>query len=188
MFFYLQAEDGIRDGHVTGVQTCALPIWDGLAVELLSGDRSGAVAELANTLGIEHYRAGATPEDKLARLRECQGAGDRVLMMGDGINDVPVLSAADVSVTVGSASDLAQTKADSVLLNDDLNTLADALKLARRTRRVIAQNLGFSLCYNLLALPLAAAGLIVPWVAALGMAGSSLVVVLNAMRLSRGIG
>ncbi len=177
--------DEVRPGakslvqHLTG---------DGLAVELLSGDRSGAVAELANTLGIEHYRAGATPEDKLARLRECQGAGDRVLMMGDGINDVPVLSAADVSVTVGSASDLAQTKADSVLLNDDLNTLADALRLARRTRRVIAQNLGFSLCYNLLALPLAAAGLIVPWVAALGMAGSSLVVVLNAMRLSRGIG
>src|SRR5690625_6034123 len=114
--------DEVRPGAKSLVQHLTR---DGLAVELLSGDRSGAVAELANTLGIEHYRAGATPEDKLARLRECQGAGDRVLMMGDGINDVPVLSAADVSVTVGSASVLAQTKADRVLLNDDLNTLAE---------------------------------------------------------------
>src|SRR5690625_4056086 len=108
-------------------------------------------------------------------------------MMGDVINDLPVLSAADVSVTVGSASDLAQNKADSVLLNDDLNTLADALKLARRPRFVTAQTMGFSLGYNLLAFPLSAAGLIVPRGVAWGLQ-ACLLVVLNAMRLSRGIG
>ncbi|MDQ2078458.1 heavy metal translocating P-type ATPase [Marinimicrobium sp. ABcell2] len=175
--------DEVRPGALQLVQQLTR---EGLAVELLSGDRSGAVAELAGVLGIKDFRAGASPEDKLTRLREVQAAGDRVLMMGDGINDVPVLSGADVSVAVASASDLAQTKADSVLLNDNLTTLAAAITLSRRTRRIIAQNLGFSLSYNLLALPLAAAGMVAPWVAALGMTASSLVVVLNAMRLSRG--
>ncbi len=156
----------------------------GIAVELLSGDHSGAVAELAGQLGIAEFRAGATPEDKLARLREVQAAGDRVLMMGDGINDVPVLSGADVSVAMASASDLARTRADSVLLNDNLTVLAQALLLARRTRRIVKQNLGFSLAYNLAALPLAAAGLVAPWVAALGMTASSLVVIFNALRLN----
>ncbi|WP_347331269.1 heavy metal translocating P-type ATPase [Marinimicrobium locisalis] len=158
----------------------------GLAIELLSGDRSGAVASLAQSLGIERYTAGAHPEEKLTRLQACQGAGERVLMVGDGINDVPVLSSADVSVAMATASDLAQTRADAVLLNRDLEALVQALALAQRTRRVIRQNLTFSLTYNVLALPLAAMGLIPPWLAAIGMTASSLIVIFNALRLHRG--
>ncbi|ACE84207.1 heavy metal translocating P-type ATPase [Cellvibrio japonicus] len=155
----------------------------GIAVELLSGDQSGAVAQLAAHLGIETFRAGATPGDKLSRLGQCQAAGDKVLMVGDGINDVPVLAGADVSVAMACSSDLAQTRADAVLLNDHLLVLADAIALAHRTQRVIKQNLRFSLVYNLLALPLAAAGFVPPWLAAMGMTASSLVVIFNALRL-----
>ncbi len=152
-------------------------------VELLSGDRSGAVAQLAGQLGIDEFTAGATPGDKLSHLNQRQAAGDKVLMIGDGINDIPVLSGADVSVAMASASDLAQTRADAVLLNDRLVVLADALDLAKRTKGVIRQNLRYSLIYNLLALPLAAAGMIPPWLAAIGMTASSLVVIFNALRL-----
>ena len=141
----------------------------GIAVELLSGDQSGAVAQLARQLGIDEFIAGAKPGDKLSHLNQRQAAGDKVLMIGDGINDIPVLSGADVSVAMASASDLAQTRADAVLLNDRLAVLSDALEIARRTKRVIGQNLRYSLVYNLLALPLAAAGMIPPWLAALGL-------------------
>lgn len=157
----------------------------GIAVELLSGDQSGAVAQLAQQLGIDDYVAGSKPGDKLSHLSQRQAAGDKVLMIGDGINDVPVLAGADVSVAMASASDLAQTRADSVLLNDRLEVIADALHIARRTKGVITQNLRFSLVYNLLALPLAAAGMIPPWLAALGMTASSLIVIFNALRLTK---
>lgn len=157
----------------------------GIAVELLSGDQSGAVAQLAQQLGIDEYVAGAKPGDKLSHLSQRQAAGDKVLMIGDGINDVPVLAGADVSVAMASASDLAQTRADSVLLNDRLEVIAEALEIARRTKGIITQNLRFSLGYNLLALPLAAAGMIPPWLAALGMTASSLIVIFNALRLTK---
>ena len=157
----------------------------GIAVELLSGDQSGAVAQLAQQLGIDDYIAGAKPGDKLAHLSLRQATGDKVLMIGDGINDVPVLAGADVSVAMASASDLAQTRADSVLLNDRLEVIADALDIARRTKAIITQNLRFSLVYNLLALPLAAAGMIPPWLAAIGMTTSSLIVIFNALRLTK---
>jgi Cu2+-exporting ATPase len=154
-------------------------------VELLSGDQSGAVAQLAQQLGIADYVAGAKPGDKLSHLNQRQAAGDKVLMIGDGINDVPVLSGADVSVAMASASDLAQTRADSVLLNDRLEVLADAFDIAHRTKAIIKQNLRYSLIYNLLALPLAAAGMIPPWLAAIGMTASSLIVIFNALRLTK---
>lgn len=157
----------------------------GVTVELLSGDQSGAVAQLAQQLGINDYVAGAKPGDKLSHLNQRQAAGDKVLMIGDGINDVPVLSGADVSVAMASASDLAQTRADSVLLNDRLEVLADAFDIAHRTKAIIKQNLRYSLIYNLLALPLAAAGMIPPWLAAIGMTASSLIVIFNALRLTK---
>lgn len=157
----------------------------GIAVELLSGDQSGAVAQLAQQLGIESYVAGAKPGDKLSHLSQRQAAGDKVLMVGDGINDVPVLAGADVSIAMASASDLAQTRADSVLLNDRLEVITDALEIAGRTKSIITQNLRFSLIYNLLALPLAAAGMIPPWLAAIGMTASSLIVIFNALRLTK---
>lgn len=157
----------------------------GIAVELLSGDKSDAVAGMARELGIEEFRAGATPDDKLARVRQLQAEGEVVLMVGDGINDVPVLSGADVSVAMASATDLAQTRADSVLLNGDLTVIARAMDCARNTRLVIRQNLYWALAYNTLALPLAAVGWVPPYAAAIGMSTSSLVVILNALRLNR---
>ena len=157
----------------------------GITVELLSGDQSGAVAKLASELSIEKFTAGAKPEDKLSRLQAVQKEGEKVLMVGDGINDVPVLAGADVSVAMASASDLAQTRADTVLLNNQLILLPEAIAIAKRTRNIIKQNLMFSLTYNVIALPLAAMGLVAPWAAAIGMTMSSLIVVLNALRLSK---
>lgn len=157
----------------------------GISVELLSGDQSGAVAQLAKKLGITDFTAGAKPGDKLAQLNMAQLRGDKVLMVGDGINDVPVLAGADVSVAMAAASDLAQTRADTVLLNNQLTLLPQAILLAERTRNIIKQNLMFSLTYNLIALPLAAMGHVAPWAAAIGMTMSSLFVVLNALRLNR---
>jgi Cu2+-exporting ATPase len=157
----------------------------GIAVELLSGDQSGAVGQVAQQLGITDVTAGAGPDAKLARMSMAQLQGDRVLMVGDGINDVPVLAGADVSVAMASASDLAQTRADTVLLNNQLTLLPHAILLALRTRKIIKQNLYFSLGYNIVALPLAAAGHVAPWAAAIGMTASSLFVVFNALRLSK---
>ncbi|WP_237067448.1 heavy metal translocating P-type ATPase [Microbulbifer guangxiensis] len=157
----------------------------GLALEMLSGDQSAEVARLAQLAGVDEYRAGVSPEEKLERLQALQARGERVLMVGDGLNDVPVLSGADASVAMLSAADLAQSRADAILLNGDLEVLPDALELARKSRRIIRQNLAWALGYNALALPLAVCGLVPPWVAALGMSASSLIVVLNALRLSR---
>ena len=179
---WIALEDELRPDAASVVQSLKSR---GISVELLSGDQTGAVAQLARQLGIDEFIAGAKPGDKLSHLAKRQAAGDKVLMIGDGINDVPVLSGADVSVAMASASDLAQTRADSVLLNDHLGVIADALDIARRTKAIIQQNLRFSLAYNVIALPLAAAGMVPPWLAALGMTASSLIVIFNALRLTR---
>ncbi len=158
----------------------------GLEIELLSGDEEEAVREVADRLDIEHARARCRPEDKLARIRELQSAGAVVAMVGDGVNDAPVLAAAQVSIAMGGGTQLAHASADMVLLSEQLAHLADAVRTSRRTLAVIRQNLGWALGYNLLAVPLAASGQIAPWMAAIGMSASSLVVVLNALRLRRG--
>lgn len=157
----------------------------GIQVELLSGDTAEAVRGMAEQLGIDTWQAGASPEDKLARIRECQAAGEKVAMIGDGINDVPVLAGADVSIAMNGATDLARTSADAVLLSPRLLRIVEAIEIARATRRIMRQNMIWSVCYNFSALPLAAIGIVPPWVAALGMSGSSLVVVGNALRLNR---
>ncbi len=157
----------------------------GINIELLSGDRSSAVADLAQELGIAKYRSGASPEDKLDHIRQLQARGELVLMVGDGVNDVPVLSGADISVAMAQATDLAKTRADSVLLSGDLTIIPRAMHKARDTRSIIRQNLAWALAYNVIALPLAAMGMIPPWAAAIGMSTSSLVVIGNALRLNR---
>ena len=157
----------------------------GHQVTLLSGDQSSVVSSVASKLHIDDWQAEISPDGKLDYIRCLQKKGDHVLMIGDGINDVPVLAGANVSLAMGNASDLAKTSADAVLLSDDLNRLVDAFELMKKTRQVIRQNLGWSLTYNLTALPLAAAAMIAPWMAAIGMSLSSLVVVGNAMRLNR---
>ncbi len=152
-------------------------------VSLLSGDRVENVSAVATTLGIRHWQASMLPADKVAEVRRYQAEGDVILMVGDGINDVPVLSAANVSLAMGSASELAQTRADCVLLNEDLRQVPLLLAVARRVRAIIAQNLGWAIAYNLVALPFAVAGWVPPWLAAVGMSASSLVVVINARRI-----
>lgn len=155
----------------------------GMQVELLSGDQEGSVASVAEELGIQNYVASATPEMKLERIHQLQAEGKRVIMVGDGVNDVPVLAGAEVSIAMGDATDLAKTTADTLLLSSRLTRIPQAIRKARMTRITIAQNLSISLGYNLMALPAASMGLIPPWLAALGMTTSSLVVVFNALRL-----
>ncbi|WP_413438897.1 heavy metal translocating P-type ATPase [Sulfuriferula sp. GW1] len=157
----------------------------GMEVSLLSGDGNATVAHVANQLGIEHYAGQLMPEDKLARMRALQSRGQIVAMVGDGVNDAPVLAAAQVSIAMGQGSDVAQASADMVMMNGQLERLADAMALARRTTAIIRQNLAWAVIYNLAAIPAAALGFVTPWMAGIGMSLSSLLVVLNALRLSR---
>ena len=157
----------------------------GLQVHLSSGDAEDAVQRFAAQLGIGAAHARQSPEDKLAFVRGLQRQGRVVAMVGDGLNDAPVLAGADVSLALGEGAALAQRAADLVLTGRSLTRVPQAILVARRTRQVVRQNLGWALGYNLLAVPLAAAGMVTPWLAALGMALSSLLVTLNALRLAR---
>lgn len=156
---------------------------DGVRLHVLSGDRSAAVAALAGDLGLDTFRAEASPEHKLAYVETLQRQGRKVLMVGDGINDAPVLAKADVSVAVAGGADVARDGADVVLLNDDMRMLPRMMVQAKRTRAIIRENLIWASVYNLIAVPLAAFGFVTPWIAALGMSLSSLLVVANALRL-----
>ncbi|MGE0801097.1 MAG: heavy metal translocating P-type ATPase [Lautropia sp.] len=160
---------------------------EGLAVRIASGDHPARVARVAAALGVPATRvqAGARPEDKLAWVAQAQRDGHRVLMIGDGINDAPVLGAADVSVSFAGAAPLARHHADVLLLGDRLDALVAARRIARRALAIVDQNLALSIGYNVIAIPLAVAGALNPWQAGLGMAASSLVVVANALRAGR---
>jgi len=136
-------------------------------------------------LNIAHVNARQTPEHKLRYVRELQAQNRTVIMVGDGLNDAPVLAGADVSLAMGEGASLAQRAADLVLTGASLMRIPDAIQTARRTRRIIRQNLFWALGYNLIAIPLAAIGQVTPWVAALGMALSSLIVTGNALRLTK---
>ncbi len=156
----------------------------GIRIHLLSGDNPAAANAVAAQLGIEHVRAEALPDDKLAYVRFLQAEGRIVAMVGDGINDAPVLAQAQVSVAMGEGTDVAQAAADMVMLGGRLAALADGVGIARKTRRIIYENLAWALGYNLIAIPLAAFGHVTPWIAGIGMSASSLLVVLNALRLN----
>lgn len=160
---------------------------EGIAVHLLSGDRVGAVRRVAAQAGIGQAQGGCTPQGKLAALQALQSQGRHVAMVGDGLNDGPVLAGAHVSFAFGRAVPLAQSRADFVVLGDSLALVLQAVLLARRTLRVVRQNLWWAAGYNALCVPLAVAGWMPAWLAGLGMALSSLLVVLNAARLSRGL-
>ena len=157
----------------------------GLSVQLLSGDRMVAVKRVASRAGIDMAYAQRTPEGKLAHVRELQQGGRRVAMVGDGMNDGPVLACADVSVAMGQAVPLAQARSDFVVPGGQLSAVAVLLRHARRTRTVVRQNLSWAALYNAVCVPLAVVGLMPPWLAGLGMAASSLLVVLNSARLAR---
>ncbi|MEN8801047.1 MAG: heavy metal translocating P-type ATPase [Thiogranum sp.] len=153
---------------------------------ILSGDAHDSVLRLGKQLGIDDAQGGLSPADKLAWTQAQQAQGRQLAMFGDGINDAPALAAADVSISFANATDLANSHSDFLILGNDAAALADARRLAQRTRRNILQNLAWAATYNLLALPFAAAGWIPPWGAAIGMSFSSLFVVMNALRLQRG--
>ncbi len=171
--------------HADARTTCEDLAADGLALEIASGDDLGKVAAVAARLGIAHWRARLRPADKLARLAELRASGARVIAIGDGINDAPVLAGADVSVALASGTELAQTASDIVLTGEQLRGLAEARRIARQALAILRQNQRWALVYNLSVIPLGALGFIPPWLAALGMSTSSLVVVLNALRIGR---
>jgi Cu2+-exporting ATPase len=158
---------------------------DGCSVALVSGDAAAPVSAAAHALGVGEYADSQSPDEKLAGLERRQRGGEVVAAVGDGINDAPLLARADVSVAMMAGSQLAQASADIVFTGNDLRVLAELPRWAAATGRIVRQNLGWAVLYNLAALPLAASGLLAPWMAALGMSLSSLVVVGNALRLNR---
>lgn len=152
-------------------------------VTLISGDGEQMVSTIAKQLSIANWLSKHTPEQKLAVIKEAQHLGHTVLMVGDGINDAPVLAQADVSVTLGVSSDLAKSSADVVLLDNSLDKINVVFNIAKRCKNKIKQNIGWAIGYNILVLPLAVSGILTPWMAVIGMSLSSLIVVINSIRL-----
>jgi P-type Cu2+ transporter len=165
-------------------QTVAALFRSGITPMIASGDRESSVRAFAEQLGIEICHAELKPADKLLLVRKLQDAGQTIAMVGDGINDSPVLAGANISIAMGSGTSLAQHSADCVMMSENLTTLIDAFAIARQTISVVRQNLIWAVCYNIIALPLAATGMLAPWMAALGMSASSLLVTANALRLN----
>jgi Cu2+-exporting ATPase len=175
----------VRDDVSEGAREAAAELQrNGLKLAIASGDGEDAVKAAAASLDIAEYHARMDFNEKLEFVRQRQRAGACVLMVGDGINDAPVLAGAQVSCALADGSAVAQSAADLILLNRSLRALAQAVALARRARRIVRQNLTWALIYNVTMVPLAAAGCIAPWVAALGMSVSSVLVVLNSARLA----
>ena len=157
----------------------------GFRIVIASGDRPAAVATVAQTLQVPEQHAGLLPADKLRLVADLQANGHRVIMVGDGINDAPVLAAADASIALDAGTALARASADAIALSRRLMSVVDAATIAAHTRTVIRQNISWAIAYNVIAVPLAASGTLAPWMAALGMSLSSFVVVLNALRIHR---
>ncbi len=170
----------LRQGAADTVRSLAAK---GVTSEIVSGDSRDRVRIVANRLGISEWRSRCLPDEKLERISELRQAGHSVLAVGDGSNDAPVLAGADVSIALASGSDLAQAQADIVLCSGHLGGINETRNLAFATSRVLAQNQRWALAYNLCAMPMAAMGWVPPWLAAIGMSASSLVVVLNALRI-----
>lgn len=157
----------------------------GIGVSIFSGDDAAVVRRLGTALGIVDARGNLLPEDKHAAMRALQAEGAVVAMTGDGVNDAPVLAQAQLSIAMAGGTDLARSQADVVLLGDELPALAAGVRLARQAMRIVRQNLFWSFAYNITAIPLAMCGWVTPWMAGIGMSASSLLVVLNALRLQR---
>ncbi len=176
-----------EDLRQDAVAVVAALVGEGVAVHMLSGDSAQSVARVAAQAGIAQARGVCAPDDKLKCLRDLQSQGHSVAMVGDGLNDGPVLAGANVSFAFGPAVPLAQAKADFVILGEQLMGVVHTLRLARRTMAIVRQNLWWALLYNAACVPLAVMGLLPAWLAGLGMACSSLFVVLNALRLARAL-
>lgn len=175
-------DEALREGAAEAVQA----LRDlGLTPTLLTGDEAARAQATAARLGISQVLAGATPERKLAALAAAQATGVPVLMVGDGVNDAPVLARADVAMAMGQGALVARSQADAVVASNRPGDLVHAVQTARRTMRIVRQNLGWAAAYNATCIPLALVGLMPPWAAGLGMALSSLAVIGNALRAAR---
>ena len=157
----------------------------GKQVILLSGDAPAVARHVADQIGIDDVRAGVTPQGKHDCVKALQADGAVVAMVGDGVNDAPVLAQAQVSIAMGGGAQLARTQSDFVLLSENLDHLRHGLRRSDKALRIIRQNLWWSFAYNFVALPLAIAGFVTPWLAGIGMSASSLLVVLNSLRIQR---
>jgi P-type Cu2+ transporter len=175
-------DERLRDDAITAVRALQA---DGVQVRLLSGDSARRAQHIATLLGLAGSAGRLSPDAKLAVLRAAQQRGETVAMLGDGINDAPVLAQADVSFAMGEGALVARTQADGVLVSNRLGDVVRARALARKTMRVIRQNFAWAAAYNAACVPLALVGWLPPWAAGLGMAASSLFVVLNSLRLAR---
>jgi len=178
-----QFHDEIKPGARELIDALKL---EGFKVAMLTGDTESVALELAGVLGIDDVRAARKPAEKLAELERRQRSGEVCVVIGDGVNDAPMIAHGFVSVAVGNACDLAKNSADLVLINDRLSGVLRAYRTSRQTLRIIRQNVAWAIGYNVCALPLAIAGMVPPWIAALGMSLSSLIVVANAARINRG--
>jgi Cu2+-exporting ATPase len=177
-----QIEDGLRRDAALAVAAVKA---NGMDAHIFSGDSEAAVAFAARELSIDEWRSRQSAADKLKGIRSVQQQGHTVLMVGDGANDAPVLAAANVSMTVQGATELANSTADFILTSPSLLALGRAFEISRMAARLIRQNLAWALAYNTAILPLAMSGTLQPWMAAVGMSSSSLLVVLNATRIAR---
>ncbi len=175
-------DEALRPGAVAAVQALQAA---GLQLTLLTGDAPGRAAALAQRLGLADVRARATPEDKLAAITQAQQAGRTVAMVGDGINDAPVLARADVSLAMGQGALVSRSQADAVITSNDLGDLVRARARALQAVRIVRQNMVWAAAYNATSIPLALMGWLPPWAAGLGMALSSLLVIGNALRAAR---
>ena len=179
---FFRLADGVREDAAVMVRELHAMR---LQIGILSGDSNAATRHVANELAIEHAAGDLSPEAKREHIKAAQTRGAVVAMVGDGVNDAPVLAQAQVSIAMGSGTNLARTQSDLVLMGESLMPLADGIRIARRTLAIVRQNLAWAFVYNITAIPLAMAGWVTPWMAGIGMSASSLLVVLNALRLQK---
>ena len=173
----------LRDEPKEDAQTVLNQLSENHELIMLSGDSEQTARAIGHELGIDRIISEVKPDEKSKVIRDLQSEGKRVMMVGDGINDAPALMTSDIGVAMGSGSDIALESADIALVKNKLASIAEALKLSHLTIKNIKQNLFFAFCYNLIGIPIAAAGFLAPWVAGAAMAFSSVSVVINALRL-----